>query len=85
MVRAIANLSVNQFVVCGPISNEEQTYWHNEHEWITDLDKATTFPKAIMALPLPSGATGIMELTMLGEYVSFFHTPPREGGLKKDS
>lgn len=72
-----------QFVVAGPVLNEEQLYWHNDDKWITSLPDATTFPAEILTSPLPLGATGIMELTILGEYVRFLPTLPREGSSEK--
>lgn len=66
-----------QFIVAGPVVNEEQTYWNNDRQWVTFLAEATTFPHDILTSPLPIGSSGIMELTLLGEYVRFLKTLPR--------
>lgn len=68
-----------QFIVTGPVVNEEQTYWNNDLQWVTFLAEATTFPHDILTSLLPVGATGIMELTLDGEYVRFLKTLPRGG------
>ena len=68
-----------QFIICGPVVDEEQTYWHNERGWVVLLSNATTLPREILTSPLPPGASGIMELTMLGEYVRFLQTLPHTG------
>ena len=76
MVRATAE---TQFLITGPVIDEEQTYWNNDRGWVPFLVEGTTLPKKILTTPLPQGATGIMELTMLGEYVGFYQTLPRGG------
>jgi hypothetical protein len=65
------------YIITGPVIDEEQTYWHNDHGWITELPDATTFPVQIVTTPLPVGATGLMKLTYLGEYVGVLHPLPR--------
>lgn len=69
----IAVANENDYVIAGPILNEEQTYWHNDRGWITDLGEATTLPREIITNPLPPGAAGIMELTPDGPVA--FYTP----------
>lgn len=65
-----------QFVITGPVTNEEQTYWNMDRQWVTYLAEATTFPHDILTSPLPPGSSGVMELTLTGEYVKFYETLP---------
>lgn len=65
-------MAETQFVIAGPVENEEQLWWHNELGWITKFECATTLPKQILTSPLPPGATGIMEITMDWEAVGFY-------------
>jgi len=68
-----------QFIIAGPVMSEEQTWWNNDQGWTPDFTEATTLPRDILTSSLPPGATGIMELTMLGENVRFLKTLPRGG------
>jgi hypothetical protein len=65
------------YIITGPIVDEEQTYWHNDHGWITELPDATTFPVQIVNTPLPEGATGLMKLTFVGDFAGFLQPLPR--------
>ena len=55
----------NQFIITGPIENEEQLYWNNDPSrmWV-EFGEATTFPVDILSSPLPPRASGVMELTI---------------------
>jgi len=67
-----------QFIIAGPVLNEEQTWWNNDHDWVTDFENATTFPKDILTTTLPMGATGIMEVKMDFTPVGFYTPYPGE-------
>jgi hypothetical protein len=68
-----------EYIITGPVLNDEQTYWNNDNGWVSEFSEATTFPREIVTTLLPQGATGIMELTLAGEYVRYLQTLPRGG------
>lgn len=72
-----------QFIIAGPIEDEEQLWWSNEYGWVPGIGQATTLPKEILTDPLPIEATGIMEITMKMEYVTFYIPLPGGGYNKK--
>jgi len=74
-----------QFVIAGPVENEEQTWWNNNQGWISDFTEATTLPSDVLTSSLPHGATGIMEVTEEGEVVRFLKTLPHGRGAEKDA
>jgi hypothetical protein len=61
----------SQFVIAGPVINEEQTWWNNDQGWVDDFFRATTLPVDILLSPLPLGATGILRMTMEGKPLGF--------------
>lgn len=69
------------YLITGPVRNEDQTYWHNDYGWITEFGEATTLPKQILTSPLPPGATGIMELTPGGPVAFYPAVSPPTGGV----
>lgn len=65
-----------QFIIAGPIQNEEQLWWNNHQGWISGLENATTLPKQILTSPLPPGGVGVMEITMNMEFVAYYARVP---------
>ena len=65
-----------QCIIAGPKENDEQLWWNTERGWIEDMTEATTFPPSVIDYPLPTGATGVLELTLTGEHVRFLKTLP---------
>lgn len=61
------------FIIAGPVIDEDQCYYNVEHNgWVNDIKAASTFPKEIMLEKLPLDTTGIMELTAEGQFVNFY-------------
>jgi len=58
-----------EFVILGPIVDEEATYWNVPNwAWTKEYFDATTFDKEIMTSPLPEGGVGYMEIVKGTEY-----------------
>jgi hypothetical protein len=62
---------MTQFVITGPIVDDELLYWNNDWGW-TSLEEATTFDKEIMTVPLPVEGSGVMEVSMIKEPVKYY-------------
>lgn len=76
---------MSQFIIAGPIQDEEQYWWSNDLGWTSDQTEATTFPKGILTETLPVGARGLLEMTMKGEPIGFLQALPLPGRASNSS
>jgi len=69
-------MNKTDYVIFGPdADNGEPQYWDNGNkEWTTTYDKATHYPKRILAGPLPNGVVGIAEVDEQAEICNFYQT-----------
>ena len=54
----------NNYLILGPIVDGEVTWWNGHpsvNEWTVDENYATNHTRCVLALPLPIGATSIVE------------------------
>ena len=45
----------SDYIIAGPIINEEPTWYKIHDTWVTDIEQATKFPRAILVDSLPVG------------------------------
>jgi len=67
------------FYILGPRVGDELTYWNLDKGWVTDFGDASAFPKEILTLPLPEGATTVMPFSSASEPMSQFNLLPGGG------
>ena len=51
----------------------DPAYWNDTiHQWDSEFNNATPFPRVILTAPMPSGATHVLEMASTGEPVQTF-------------
>ena len=71
----------HQCLLCGPIIEDEPTYWNVDLGWVNKEDEASRLPMEIMNLPLPRGTSAILEETYYGQVIAFHPVPPMGEGV----
>ena len=69
------------FIIAGPIMSEEATWYNLEHGWVSNIDDASHFPRAILLEPLPPGGLFFIETSSNYEGWTVY-TPLSVGGHK---